>query len=62
MQHKKLINTRYTYKKKIDAQSLRRSLYGLQTNYLGDGRPLEEVYEISKECLDRSVARENEAA
>lgn len=50
------------YKKKIDAQALRRSLYGLQTNYLGDGRPLEEVYEISKECLDKLVERENEAA
>ena len=49
------------YKKKIDAQSLRRSLYGLQTNYLGDGRPLEEVYEISKECLDRLVEREKKA-
>lgn len=47
--------------KKIDAQALRRSLYGLQTNYLGDGRPLEEVYEVSKECLDKLIERESEA-
>ncbi|MGB3781100.1 MAG: hypothetical protein WA960_22235 [Tunicatimonas sp.] len=49
------------YKKRIDAQALRRSLYGLQTNYLGDERPLEEVYEISKECLDKLLKRDKEA-
>ena len=50
------------YKQKIKARDLWRSVYGLQTNYGGNSRPIQEVYEICKECLDGLVKKEHATA
>ena len=50
------------YKQRLTAPVLRRSVYGLQTNYGGDERSLEELYEVCKECLDGVVERQGKVA
>lgn len=44
------------YKKHVDAKELKKSVYGLQTKWLGSNKSLLEIHKISKECLDKHTA------
>ncbi|MDF9801257.1 plasmid replication initiation protein [Catalinimonas alkaloidigena] len=50
------------YKEKIEHKELRKSVYGLQANYVGSERSLLEVYKISKECLDNLLENEEKSS